>query len=68
MRIAVVASLVTPLLEAQAGGAQAFLADLARGLGGRHEVLVFCAAGSDLPGVQLVPIEVDREVASARLG
>ena len=66
MRIAVVASLVTPLLDAQAGGAQAFLADLARGLSRRHEVELYCAAGSDITGVALVQIEVASEVAEAR--
>lgn len=67
MRIAVVASLVTPLLEAQAGGAQAFLADLARGLSARHEVEVYCAAGSDIRGVRLVPIPVGAGAAAARV-
>jgi len=41
LRIAVVASLVTPLREAQLGGAQALLTDLARALAGRgHAVTV----------------------------
>jgi glycosyltransferase involved in cell wall biosynthesis len=64
--VAVVASLVTPLLPAQAGGAQAFLTDLARGLAGRgHSVLVYCAAGSEVPGVELVQIPVEAAVARA---
>ena len=68
MRIAVVASLVTPLLQAQAGGAQAFLADLARGLAGRgHEVSLYCSAGSDIPGVELVEISVGAGAAAARV-
>ncbi|MGH7777225.1 MAG: glycosyltransferase [Candidatus Dormibacterales bacterium] len=66
MRIAVTASLVTPLLPAQAGGAQAFVADLARGLAGRgHEVRLYCAQGSRVEGVDLVPIPVDASVAHA---
>ena len=63
-RVAIVASLVTPLLEAQAGGAEAFIGDLARGLAARgHRVLLYCAAGSSVPGVELVPIPVDPGVA-----
>jgi UDP-glucose:tetrahydrobiopterin glucosyltransferase len=66
VRVAVVASLVTPLLPVQAGGAQAFLTDLARGLAGRgHSVLVYCAAGSEVPGVELVEIPVEAAVARA---
>jgi glycosyltransferase involved in cell wall biosynthesis len=66
VRVAVVASLVTPLLPVQAGGAQAFLSDLARGLAGRgHAVTLYCAAGSDLPGVELVQIPVAAAVARA---
>jgi glycosyltransferase involved in cell wall biosynthesis len=66
VKVAVVASLVTPLLPVQAGGAQAFLCDLARGLAGRgHSVLVYCAAGSEVPGVEAVQIPVDVAVGRA---
>jgi UDP-glucose:tetrahydrobiopterin glucosyltransferase len=66
VRVAVVASLVTPLLPVQAGGAQAFLTDLARGLAGRgHSVLLYCAAGSEVPRVELVEIPVEAAVARA---
>jgi len=66
VRVAVVASLVTPLLPVQAGGAQAFLSDLARGLAARgHAVTLYCAAGSDVPGVELVQIPVGAAVAGA---
>src|SRR5260370_1503716 len=59
LKIAVVSSLVTRLQPAQLGGAQAFLSDLATGLSQRgHEVLVYCAEGSELPGVDLVEIPV----------
>jgi glycosyltransferase involved in cell wall biosynthesis len=66
MRIALVASLVTPLREDIAGGAQAFLCDLARGFQARrHEVTVYCASGSQVPGVELVEVAVDPAVATA---
>jgi glycosyltransferase involved in cell wall biosynthesis len=66
VKLAVVASLVTPLLPVQAGGAQAFLTDLARGLGGRgHSVELYCAEGSDVPGVDLVRIPVDSAAVEA---
>ncbi len=51
---------MTPLQSAQLGGAQAFLCDLASGLSRRgHEVLLYCAEGSDVPGVDLVEIAVE---------
>jgi len=50
---------VTRLQPAQLGGAQAFLCDLAIGLSQRgHEVLLYCAEGSEVPGVNLVEIPV----------
>ncbi|HAC45694.1 MAG TPA: hypothetical protein DCF65_06445, partial [Chloroflexi bacterium] len=50
---------MTRLQPAQLGGAQAFLCDLATGLSGRgHEVLLYCAEGSKVPGVDLVEIPV----------
>lgn len=66
MKIAVVASPVTPLRPAQLGGAQAFVSDLAAGLAARgHAVTLHCAAGSVVPGVRIVtvPIPEDAEVA-----
>ncbi len=66
MRIAVVASLVSPLREAQPGGAQAFLTDLARELAGRgHEVAVYCAEGSALDGVPVVTVPAPAGVERA---
>ena len=57
MKVAVVAPLVTPLRPTATGGSQAFLVDLARGLKRRgHDVLVYCAAPSDVPGVELVQV------------
>lgn len=66
MRIAVVASLVTPLREAQLGGAQAFLTDLARALAARgHEVTVYCAEGSSIAGLRLVTVPAPAGVDAA---
>ncbi|HEX6547306.1 MAG TPA: glycosyltransferase [Candidatus Dormibacteraeota bacterium] len=48
------APLVTPLADAQLGGAQAFAADLARALQDRGcEVRLYCAEGSVVEGVDL---------------
>ena len=50
---------MTRLQPAQLGGAQAFLCDLAIGLSRRgHEVLLYCAEGSEVPGVNLVQIPI----------
>jgi glycosyltransferase involved in cell wall biosynthesis len=66
VRIAVVASLVTPLREAQLGGAQAFLTDLARALSARgHDVTVFCAEGSSLAGLRLITVPAPGGVEAA---
>ena len=54
MRVTLVAPLVTPLRAAQLGGAQAVLADLARGLVARGvDVEVVAPPGSSLRGVPL---------------
>jgi glycosyltransferase involved in cell wall biosynthesis len=66
MRVAVTASLVLPLLDAQLGGGQSFVCDLAAALQERgHEVTVYCAAGSSVSGLRLVEIPVDPAVADA---
>jgi len=68
MRIAVVAPLVTPIREPQLGGSQAVVADLARGLAERgHEVDVYAASGSVIPGVSIVDTGVDAEALSTLL-
>jgi UDP-glucose:tetrahydrobiopterin glucosyltransferase len=68
MRIAVIAPLVTPIREPQLGGSQALVADLARGLGDRgHEVEVYAAAGSVIPGVTVVDTGVHAEALSTLL-
>jgi glycosyltransferase involved in cell wall biosynthesis len=60
MKIAIMAPLVTAIREPQRGGSQAFVSDLARGLTGRgHDVHVYAASGSDIPGVKLIDTGVD---------
>jgi glycosyltransferase involved in cell wall biosynthesis len=66
VRIAIVASPVTPLRPAQLGGAQAFICDLAGGLLRRgHDVVLFCAEGSEVPGVELVTVPAPSDAAAA---
>jgi glycosyltransferase involved in cell wall biosynthesis len=66
MRIAVVASLVTPLRAAPEGGAQTFLTTLAAQLRGRgHEVTVYCAQGSEVTGVDAVTFAPPPDVEQA---
>ncbi|HEY8675686.1 MAG TPA: glycosyltransferase [Candidatus Dormibacteraeota bacterium] len=60
MRLALIASLVSPIREPQCGGAQSFLADLAAGLARRgYEVDVFAASGSEIDGVRVVDVGID---------
>jgi glycosyltransferase involved in cell wall biosynthesis len=68
VRIAVIASPVTPLLPVQAGGAQAMVTDIATGLMRRgHEVQLFCTEGSHVPGVELVTVPNPSDAAEARV-
>jgi UDP-glucose:tetrahydrobiopterin glucosyltransferase len=68
MRIAIIAPLVAPIREPQRGGSQAFVADLARGLIGRdHEVHLYAASGSEVPGVPVIDTGVDHRPLSATL-
>lgn len=54
------APLVTPIREPQLGGSQAVVADLSWGLTERgHEVDVYAAAGSSIPGVRVVDTGID---------
>ena len=54
------APLVTAIREPQRGGSQAFVSDLARGLTGRgHDVHVYAASGSEIPGVEVVDTGID---------
>lgn len=66
MRIAVVASPVTPLRPAQPGGAQAMVCDLAIGLARRgHQVAIHCVEGSEVAGVELITVPPPRDAAQA---
>jgi glycosyltransferase involved in cell wall biosynthesis len=68
MRIAIVAPLVSAIREPQRGGSQAFVSDLARGLVDRgHEVDLYCASGSEVPGVHVVDTGVDPRALAATL-
>ena len=68
MRIGLLAPLIAPLTDAQVGGAQALVCDLAAALAGRgHDVEVIAATGSAVPGVTVVDPGVDAgEVSAAR--
>ncbi len=60
MKIAIMAPLVTAIREPQLGGSQAFVSDLARGLAGRgHDVHLYAASGSEVPGVEVIDTGVD---------
>ena len=62
------APLVTAIREPQQGGSQAFVSDLARGLTGRgHDVHVYAASGSEIPGVKVVDTGVDPQSLAATL-
>ena len=60
MRIALIAPLVTAVREPQLGGSQAIVADLAAGLTSRgHDVRVYAASGSVIPGATVIDTGVD---------
>ena len=66
MKIALVASPVTPLRPAQVGGAQAFVSDLAVGLAARgHNVTLHCVEGSEVSGVALAMVPTPSDAAAA---
>ena len=68
MKIAIVAPLVAAIRDPQRGGSQAFVSDLARGLVDRgHEVHLYAASGSDVPGVPVIDTGVDHRALSATL-
>ena len=63
LSVAVIAPLVAPLSDAHPYGNQHLLCDLARGLKERgHDVVIYAAAGSTVPGVAIEPIAVDSRV------
>jgi UDP-glucose:tetrahydrobiopterin glucosyltransferase len=60
VKIAIMAPLVTAIREPQSGGSQAFVSDLARGLADRgHDVHVYAASGSEIPGVEVIDTGID---------
>jgi glycosyltransferase involved in cell wall biosynthesis len=60
VRVALIAPLVAPIREAQLGGAQAVVSDLARELSRRgHEVVVYASRGSAIDGVSFAPLDLD---------
>jgi hypothetical protein len=60
MRIALVASLITPIRAAEANGPHSVIVDLARGLDARgHEAVVFAARGSAARDVTICEVDVD---------
>jgi glycosyltransferase involved in cell wall biosynthesis len=62
------APLVSAIREPQGGGSQAFVADLARGLVSRgHEVHVYAATGSQVPGVTVIDTGIDPRSLAATL-
>ena len=68
MKIAIMAPLVTAIREPQQGGSQAFVSDLARGLVGRgHDVHVYAASGSHIPGVTVIDTGVDPRALTGTL-
>ena len=55
-----IAPLVTTIREPQLGGSQSFVADLAAGLTARgHEIHVYAATGSEIPGVTVIDTGID---------
>lgn len=68
MDVAFSASLVSPIVEAEANGPHAVIVDLARGLAERgHRMTVYAAAGSSVDGVELVEIPVSDGAHLARI-
>jgi glycosyltransferase involved in cell wall biosynthesis len=68
VKVAIIAPLVSAIREPQGGGSQAFVSDLARGLAGRgHQVHVYAASGSEVPGVKVIDTGVDPRSLMATL-
>ena len=66
MDIALVAPLVSPIVQPYLGGAQALLADLAQGLRQRgHHITLFASDTSFVPGVAIEPVTVPADVLPA---
>ena len=59
---------MTPIRPGIAGGAQALVADVAMRLAARdHAVTLYCAAGSEVSGVELVQVAVSPDVRRAMI-
>jgi len=68
VKVAIVAPLVSPIGEPQRGGSQAFVAELACGLVDRgHDVDLYAASGSVVPGVRVIDTGVDHRELAATL-
>jgi glycosyltransferase involved in cell wall biosynthesis len=68
VKVAFIAPLVTVINEPQRGGSQAFVSDLARGLTRRgHDVHVYAASGSDIPGAEVIDTGIDPQALAATL-
>ena len=68
MKVAFIAPLVTVINEPQRGGSQAFVSDLASGLTRRgHDVQVYAASGSDIPGAEVIDTGIDPQALAATL-
>jgi glycosyltransferase involved in cell wall biosynthesis len=68
VKVAIVAPLVTAIREPQGGGSQAFVSELARRLLARgHDVHLYAASGSEVPGVQVIDTGVDHRALEATL-
>jgi len=60
MRVALIAPLVSPIVDPQQGGAQSVVADLARALDERgHDVVLFASKGSAVPGVAVRTLGIE---------
>jgi UDP-glucose:tetrahydrobiopterin glucosyltransferase len=70
VRVALVAPLVSAIVDPFVGGSQALLADLATGLAAAgHGVTLFAADGSQVPGVEIPRLGIDpASFAAARHG
>jgi glycosyltransferase involved in cell wall biosynthesis len=68
MNIAIVAPLVSAIREPQAGGSQAFVSELAKGLVRRgHDVQLYAASGSEVEGVEVIDTGVDHRDLQATI-